>query len=150
MYAPTVTMATILNSDANAIERVWAFRLLYGGDPRDKLPQRWPAIRNALFPSACIGCGEKHGPEAGQWTRAAMSIHPDALESLRRANPPLRLLLDVDVPEQRRRVPRNERRCSPGLPIRESDEKTLLAQLAWACDLEARRAEESEWQNESR
>lgn len=134
--APAALVARVFSG--RPIERVLAFRaLLLGGPETGGIA--YPGTRATIFPSDCSGCGGNHSVAAGQWTRAAKSIHPGAVEALLDADPPLRRLHDIDLPEERQRRARDVRVRVPGLPVRETDQKTLLAQIAWACEIKRRR-----------
>lgn len=121
------------------IDRVWCLRRLLFGEPGD----RYPGVLVALWPDHCRGCGGDHTDDAIHWRRAAVSIHPGALEELRRGDPSLRQLLNVDVPVERRYKQRGtdgQRARRAGLPVRATDAETERAQEHWALDLAARRA----------
>lgn len=110
------------------IERVLACRLLIA---------EHPGIMLVLFSqSPCIGCGDSHAAEKSKWIRAARSIHVGAIAALREANPSLYNLFEVDLPPSANRKPRT---AKVGIPFREDPEQCKQAQIAWACELVAKR-----------
>lgn len=126
--APAESVARIVDPAALPVDRVWTVH---------ELLERYPGIVAVFWPCPCQGCEWGHVHDAGNWRRAARAIHPDALDALREANPPLRLLLDLDV--EHKRVAK--RSVEPGIPVRDTPARTLAAQLSWAADLLERRAQ---------
>lgn len=89
-----------------------------------------------LFPPRCRRCGRDHWRTDGKrlW-RSGEKVQPGAVELLRAAHLPLRAFRVPDVAEDRKR----RTRCGYlGLPIRSTDEATLLAQVAYAIERRAR------------
>lgn len=123
--APVELVARVVQPEARPIERVWSLRQILDAHP---------GVVAVLWPSPCSACGGSHAQDAGNWRRAARALHPGALDALREADPPLRLLLDLDVVRRRKA----SRRCTPGLPVRESEDATELAQISWASEIQAR------------
>ena len=143
--AQTEIVAALLREKGPAIERVWAARILMVGDPPHSDPRRCPHVFATLWHDPCPGCGRSHTFQALKWQRAAKNLHPGALEALREANPPLHLLLDPDVPTERRLKEKGNRKSPPGLPVRATngkidDEATLRAQKMFAKSIIAKRA----------
>lgn len=117
------------------IDRLWALRMLLVGEAGD----RCPGVIVVLFPATCSGCGGSHLKRADEWRRAALSLQPGALEELRRADPSLRAVLDLNVPEDRRRALAHPRARGAGMPVARTPEATERLQILWAIDLAARR-----------
>lgn len=118
-------------ADAESIARVLAAPLLERVLALKELLPARPGLAKTLFPLDCDACGRNHYWGGGyQREQIALQIHPGAVEALRAAAPPLRLLLNPDLPADRKRhggpiaIP-------GGLPIRETSAQTLVAQLSW-------------------
>jgi hypothetical protein len=132
-HAPAQKVAAVLQG--RPIDRLWALRCLLVGEHEDD--PRWPGVIVVLWPDECRGCHGDHTHTAIIWRRAALAIQPSAIGALRDADPPLRLLLDPEVPPDRRY--KKERRRPAGIPIRGTPEETARAQSSWALDLAAQR-----------
>lgn len=119
------------------IDRMVALRrLLVGVDG-----ERCPGVIVALWPGECPGCGRSHLRRADEFRRAALAIQPGAIEQLLLADPSLRQLRDLDLPEGRRYQIGHPRVERPGLPVRATARETEAAQELWALDLQARASE---------
>lgn len=129
--APAELVAGVFSG--SPIDRVWSLRVLLLGDG-DRHPP-FPQIQVRLFGAEC----HNHGAIGYQMTRAAVALHPGALEALREARPTIRELLDLDQPEERRRIAREHRSRPPGLPVRDDPDLTRVLQISWAAHIEAAR-----------
>jgi len=100
------------------------------------------ALMFRLFPRCDRSQCFTNGWYRSRWYRAAMAIHPEAIPYLREAKPPLRSLLDPEVPEGRRRVNvRQSKHGDPhltvgGIPLYETPERTRDEQIAWCLELQ--------------
>lgn len=129
------TLATFYQGPA--IERILALRklLLEGRSQNTTLVRLFPECR------ACGHTGKTILQVRGNWRRAAMAVHEDAIEALREGQPRLDLLRNVSVLNPRKAD------VAPGIPVRDprwdrrhppEGESTRLAQVYWASRLAAR------------
>lgn len=142
--APAELVARILDNN-RPIDQLVALREIIVGDD-NRAPQHGAVVK--FFRDVC-DCGMSHDPYAHLWKKAALAIEPDAIDDLREANPPLSMLLLLNVPESRKRKLHGKHRSGQtrhGLPYLIDPETheinhalSAAAQSSWALDIIARR-----------
>ena len=133
---PTILLATFYQGEP--IERFLSLRSMLTDEA---FPLSHDALMLRLFPACDRSQCDANGYYRSRWYRSAMAIHEDAIPYLREAKPPLRALLDPEVPLARRRVAvrsgkLDSHRLTGGLPICETLERTRDEQIAWCSELQ--------------